>query len=994
MNPTKKASTMSTRYDELAPTDLEAQVYEDLAAALQKRGADVQHDGRPGRPDIVIEAEAFCIVVEVAARSGADAASEFLAILDHQNIIERELSKPTHLLFCCQATPPRIIRAMREQNARAREQLPRGTALFLSLPYLERVLAILAKSAADLYPLVRWEAWFHRWEGIGDDLVALEKFQQSVLREDHDFRDTVRDLSERRAVQAQESLRKGITKLEDNLRHRNVTRTDAMRVLVYLMFVKLYEEKREASGLNNRFTEQGFAEYRLTLSARDKNRYHDRTLQHLIDNELLEDSDIASANILVDATLPRQVTDNFIGDIALPFLDHYRFRGTHLDALGAVFEAVARRAEKDTRIGQFFTPEPIVRFAVEVCQPGPTELVCDPACGTARFLVYSMERMISEASEVKDVSEHETREAIYEKRLLGTDADRWIVTIAKMNMYIHGDGKTNIVCENGLFLSDLAVFKPAHETLLGQVDLVLTNPPLGEMSHQAYAQDLVNRKESPYNQEEDWLRDRLPLLPGEWVEEKRIRAADEKIAQWRTRHRQAIEEGDSKDIEKAERWLDYHKDRKANAKARLGRNEGTYEVSGSTAKGGALFIAAIKDYLNPISRPSDSEEWRGGRVGIIVDEAILNTPEYGATRRFIRENFFIKAIFSFSRDAFWYQARTTAKTSLLYLHRKPDASVEQREPIFFAHIEHTGFGRTGKPESNDIPDILRFYRRFREDVRSSYSGFYFVEKTARSRINQWIDEAKEVRVKWATSVPESTDTRLDYAFEAARQIRLTLPQDHPTLGKFVEPAVRHPPEDPLGIYSFGTVERSSGEVRHREDTDTSYRTQDLLVIRTGDIVVSGIDLVNGSVGFAGRNVDGLVVSKEFYTLRLLPSAKDEVDPQYLALLLRTEHSRRLVAGLVTGTSNRTRVEDVDSLLSLPLPELPDLETQRALAERVRGALKLRQDAQASLSASLQEADLIWKDVTSRSFDRGNAVESWDAVAEPESDPDEAPWTTD
>lgn len=93
-----------------------------------------------------------------------------------------------------------------------------------------------------------------------------------------------------------------------------------------------------------------------------------------------------------------------------------------------------------------------------------------------------MERMLARVGESGE-HPHDATEAIRSKRL-GTNADKWIVTIAKMNMYIHGDGKTNIRHEDGLFLADSEAV-PTTGTLLNNVDVVLTNPPLGGLDYQA-----------------------------------------------------------------------------------------------------------------------------------------------------------------------------------------------------------------------------------------------------------------------------------------------------------------------------------------------------------------------------------------------------------------------------------------------------------------------------------------------------------------------------
>ena len=130
------------------------------------------------------------------------------------------------------------------------------------------------------------------------------------------------------------------------------------------------------------------------------------------------------------------------------------------------------------------------------------------------------------------------------------------------------------------------------------------------------------------------------------------------------------------------------------------------------------------------------------------------------------------------------------------------------------------------------------------------------------------------------------------------------------------------------------------------------------MIREGDIVVSGIDLVNGAAGYADASVDGLVVSKEFYTLVVREEANGEVDARFLAILLRTPSARRLT--IPTGTSNRTRVDGEDALLALPLPDLPPLTEQASVADRVHSAYESRRRASETIDAALVDADAKWR----------------------------------
>lgn len=947
-------------YLTLSPAEVERHVAADLRAALGRRGATIVHEGAPGRPDIIVDAGAFVMVVEVARRSGADAASEYLSIRAHRDAVERETGKPTHLLFSCVKTPERIIAAMRDENARREELQREGRVLFLRLEHLHLVLTRLGETSTDLYPNHRWNAWFHAWERIGEDVVALETLQRTVLSEDRQLAVTVEPLLRDRTQAEQERLRKDIRRLEDILRLSNVTGYEAMRTLIYLMFVKLYEEKRAAEHKPNRFSARGFVEYRNGLSARSKQTHEGRTLHYLIENEIAVDPEIEATGILSGATLPDRITDKLLEDRVLKVLDRYRFRGTHLDALGAVFEAVARKAQKDTRIGQFFTPEPIVRFAVDVVEPGPTETVLDPAAGTGRFLVWSMARMLEQVHEVQRTAPEEAAKRIRENQLLGADADPWIVTIAKMNMYIHGDGKSNIRHENGLFLADAPIFHRgagASGTLEGIIDVCLTNPPLGAMSYRTYAEDFVRWYPAIFASPADWLRARLPILPGEYREAQTIRSAEARIRVAERNLEDARAAADARAEAAAKRQRASAEKARSEALGRLAAGEGTYVVSGNAAKGGALFLVAIKDYLRQVADPGAVEEWRGGRVGIIVDEAILNAPEYQETRKFIRTHFFVKGVFSFDRDAFWYQARTTAKTSLLYLVRKPDPAVRQREPIFFTHVDQIGFTRTGKSTKSNLTETLAAFRSFADVVRASYRTNVFVEGTARDELDKLVAPV-EVRIHWQQSDLEDA-ARLDYAWEAARQVREKLPPHFKRLGDFVSEVVRVPPEDPSSIYQFATIDRNTGEVRPGREVGTEYRVEDLREINKGDIVLSGIDLVHGAVGYAHENVQDHVVSKEFYTLRVHEHRLDTVDPRYLALLLRTPHARELISGTVTGTSNRTRIQDISAVLDIPLPPLPALGDQRAIAAGVENALRQRRSARNALNAALGAANEIW-----------------------------------
>ena len=246
----------------------------------------------------------------------------------------------------------------------------------------------------------------------------------------------------------------------------------------------------------------------------------------------------------------------------LPIFERYPLSAGGIDLIGAVFEALARRSEKNNRIGQFFTPETAVIATVELAGPEPSDTVLDPACGTARFLIHAIDVMLAQAAATASESKEEVERRIREERLLGTDIDPWVATIARMNMHLHGDGKSNVTAANGLALSAHDIFVArvparAHEA----IDVALTNPPLGDIDFRAAAADLARAgllgplREVPGSAAHErevealaagWTRERLSVVPHTCVEREEEARHAAKVAEWDAKRLDAARRGRAK----------------------------------------------------------------------------------------------------------------------------------------------------------------------------------------------------------------------------------------------------------------------------------------------------------------------------------------------------------------------------------------------------------------------------------------------------------------
>lgn len=967
-------ATSKKYYDLDARNELEQQVTADLLLALDKRGAKVKHYGTGAThapstapADITVDwgtgEKAVRLLVEVAQRTDE---SEFTAITEHLNrAVAAAGGKAVHCLYSGRSTSVRFAKFIRNENLRRQTNGEKGRIIFVRLSDLQEILLHWASYPKNVYPVEALLGAIDRWHEFSSDTLAYKVLQSELFPDWVEKEQEIDAELQKGVALKQERLRKDIVRLENKLRESGITGTSAHKTLIFLFFAALYEDKR---GSASRMTLEGFNAYLNNMSLKDKREFSDRTVHHLLTQHIAEDLDIQESGLMRHYE-KIELTDNFVIHDVIPIFESYPLSEGGMDFIGAVFEALARRAEKDNRIGQFFTPETAVVSATRLAAPGPTDIVLDPACGTGRFLIHSMAAMLVQANSVTGQSQSEVEASIKQERLLGTDIDPWVATIAKMNMYLHGDGKSNIRSSNGLALSTGNPFEPRTPAHLdGSVDIVLTNPPLGDVNFQDIAEKLAaggllgtpseSRGTVAYRQTlqkmaNDWTSKRLSVVPHICIEEQKREDIEKRIQKWDTKIREYIKSSDEKGEKRALRYKRDAENALSEILQKIGAGNLTYVPAGVTAKGGALFLSAILDYLKSVRNPQAPEEWKGGLVSIVIDEAVLNTRDYKDAREFISANFFIKAVISLPRDAFQFLARTTAKTSILLLAKKPDAAVVQREPIFYAKASVIGYISSGITDRNDLPAINAAFDAWRSSIEGCYKGDLLNKSLLTKLIKRLNSDGAPTFFYYLD--PKNSSERLDFSYRRMRDI---VGQMHNPvkLGDLLENVVRIPEEKDIHEYAF--VSSTDGRVRSKGEQDLAYSEKDLREIAEGDILLSGIDVVKGAVGVVNSDCSGLVVSKEFFTLRPRADAAKKVLSEYVVCMLRSPKMREIIEGTVTGVSNRTRIEDIERFLELPLPEPADMAEQKKIADRLRAAYKAQDQAQAALAeieASVSEA---------------------------------------
>lgn len=167
------------------------------------------------------------------------------------------------------------------------------------------------------------------------------------------------------------------------------------------------------------------------------------------------------------------------------------FHYDHSEKLGDAFEYLLSVLGSQGDAGQFRTPRHIIDFMVAIMQPKKEESICDPACGTAGFLISSYKHILNENTKKNkgDLLTPDDRKKLI-NNFVGYDISAEMVRLSLVNLYLHGFATPKIY---------------EYDTLTSEdrwgdyFDIILANPPFmtpkgGIRPHKKFAMQ-ANRSE-------------------------------------------------------------------------------------------------------------------------------------------------------------------------------------------------------------------------------------------------------------------------------------------------------------------------------------------------------------------------------------------------------------------------------------------------------------------------------------------------------------------
>ncbi len=259
-------------------------------------------------------------------------------------------------------------------------------------------------------------------------------------------------------INTEQTLTKKVWNLATTLAGQGIGYTDYITQLTYLLFLKMDAENEEFFEETSSIPEGCRWKDLTALDGLELITQYEKTLKILSDQDNLIGTIFTKAQNKIDKPVYLKKVISMINDEQWLVMDG--------DVKGTIYEGILEKNGQDKKsgAGQYFTPRSLIKAMVDCIQPQIEETVCDPACGTGGFLLAAYDYM-------KGKSQDKTKlDFLNNKALHGVDNTPLVVTLASMNLYLHGIGtdRSPVVCEDSL--------EKEPDTL---ADVILANPPFG-----------------------------------------------------------------------------------------------------------------------------------------------------------------------------------------------------------------------------------------------------------------------------------------------------------------------------------------------------------------------------------------------------------------------------------------------------------------------------------------------------------------------------------
>lgn len=206
--------------------------------------------------------------------------------------------------------------------------------------------------------------------------------------------------------------------------------------------------------------------------------------------DVKRDKILSQFSIIKDTTILNEV-NNTLGKTPLRYYTDFLYEHIYKcikyirsaeDYLGRFYgEFMSYSGGDGQALGIVLTPKHITELFCDLLDLKSTDIIFDPCCGTAGFLIAAMHNMFSQVILAKNLQTKEEIESdpdiknIRKNQLHGIELQSYMFTIATTNMILRGDGKSNII--NADFLA-----QEPDKLQLKSATVGMMNPPYSQGS--------------------------------------------------------------------------------------------------------------------------------------------------------------------------------------------------------------------------------------------------------------------------------------------------------------------------------------------------------------------------------------------------------------------------------------------------------------------------------------------------------------------------------
>lgn len=579
-----------------------------------------------------------------------------------------------------------------------------------------------------------------------------------------------------------------------------------------------------------------------------------------------------------------------------------------VDNIGKAFEIFFGSVFRG-ELGQYFTMRQLARFTVAMLDIKQSDYVIDPTCGSGGFLLEVLlqvwNRLDNEYSGRKELERIKNDFAL--SHVYGIEIHEILARICKINLLLHHDGHTNIEADKSCL--DITFTKSRLNIKSNNFNVVVGNPPFGDKIKEGDEDQLGGNTLSNFE-----LSNGSNQIPSEHII-----------------------------LERSIKWLC--------SEGVLGMvlPDGVFNNQGESS-----FCPQMRRFLA-----------KNGRI-----LSIVSLPDYAFRKSGAQNKTSILFFRKYSYDeqvSFDNSYDSYIEIGFNEVEALERAIRDNNYDVFMAEASYIGYTPTGissqlndlyrgkdgdKLDDNQDRTILGEYIRFVADPHN-YTPHYY---------NCMSCDFYSV---WTSH----SSNRLDPKYHLFRNQERQILPDGWVRKKVSELMARreeefHPEKFPDEYVKVMTLSQT-GDIRNREagkgnnppewlgmyfedSPSTWYKAY------KNDLVYSSIDLWKGCISVVGEEFDGALVTKEYPIYRMLT---DELEPLFLAALLRSRYYQRAFRAITTGHSNRRRTQQED-FESLEVCYPKDKSVQRSLIKEINACKK----KQANISKSLNNAIMTFNNV--------------------------------